>query len=369
MDAKYPKYFLPLHPMGFRFRKSVSIFPGVRLNIGKKGLGVSAGVKGARVGIGSKGAYTSVGIPGTGISSVNYAGKGKKSKQDIALPCPAIIDRTLWQKAHDRLTHNKRFAKKNKLYEYLFSGKLVCGQCGSLYVGYMKKKSRKKKVIAMYGQYRCRRSSKAKAAQPCRNSHISERELDSKIWKQLYDFLSDPRRFIKELQQREAQAEGVVELRVKQEEVDADFKRLQGEYERVRFLYEKGIGYKSTQEVEERFAEIETERRKLREQEKAIASRILTREQQRDRIQCAEVLGERYKKVLDAADFQLKKQIINALVEKVTIHSSRVRVELRIEKPLTQEVKTVFAGKNEIQKPLYGAMGGTRTLNPCGTRF
>ncbi len=68
--------------MGFRFRKSVSLFPGVRLNIGKKGLGVSAGVKGARVGIGSKGAYTSVGIPGTGISSVNYMGKGKKQKQD-----------------------------------------------------------------------------------------------------------------------------------------------------------------------------------------------------------------------------------------------------------------------------------------------
>lgn len=285
----------------------------------------------------------------------------------IALPCPAIVDRTLWHKVHNRLAHNKRFAKKNRLYEYLFSGKLVCGQCGSPYVGYMKKKSRKKKVIAMYGQYRCRRSSKAKAAQPCRNGHISERELDSKIWKQLYDFLSEPRQFLREMQQREAQAEGAVELRVKQQEIDTDLQRLQGEQDRVRFLYEKGIGYKSTQEVEERFAEIEAERHKLREQEKAISSRILTREQQRDRIQCAELLAERYKKVLDAADFQLKKQIINALVAKVTIHPSRVRVELRIEKPLTQEVKPVFAGKNEIQKPLYGAVERTRTSTSLRT--
>lgn len=69
--------------MGFRFRKSVSLFPGVRLNIGKKGLGISAGVKGARVGVGSKGAYTSVGIPGTGISSVNYVGKGKKQETPV----------------------------------------------------------------------------------------------------------------------------------------------------------------------------------------------------------------------------------------------------------------------------------------------
>lgn len=68
--------------MAFRFRKSLSILPRVRLNIGKKGLGISAGVKGARVGVGSKGAYTSVGIPGTGISSVNYIGKGKKQTQE-----------------------------------------------------------------------------------------------------------------------------------------------------------------------------------------------------------------------------------------------------------------------------------------------
>lgn len=172
--------------------------------------------------------------------------------------------------------------------------------------------------------------------------------------KQIYDFLSDPHRFIKELQQREKQAEGVVELRVQQQEIDQALERLQGEHERVRFLYEKGIGYKTTQEVEARFTEIEEERRKLREQERALSSRILTREQQRDRLQGAEILAERFKKALDGADFQLKKQIINLLVEKVTIHPSRVRVELRIEKPLTQEVKPVFAGKNEIQKPLYG---------------
>lgn len=73
-------YFLPLLIMGFRFRKSFSLMKGVRINLSKSGLGVSAGVKGARVGVGSKGAYTSVGVPGTGISSLDYIGKGKKQK-------------------------------------------------------------------------------------------------------------------------------------------------------------------------------------------------------------------------------------------------------------------------------------------------
>lgn len=55
--------------MGFRFRKSVKIVPGVRLNIGKKSVGISAGVKGARVSVNSSGRKTTtVGLPGTGLS-------------------------------------------------------------------------------------------------------------------------------------------------------------------------------------------------------------------------------------------------------------------------------------------------------------
>ena len=55
--------------MGYRFRKSVKIAPGVRLNIGKKSVGISAGVKGARVSVNSSGRKTTtVGLPGTGLS-------------------------------------------------------------------------------------------------------------------------------------------------------------------------------------------------------------------------------------------------------------------------------------------------------------
>lgn len=55
--------------MGFRFRKSFKIAPGVRVNVGKKSVGISAGVKGARVSFNSSGRKTTtVGLPGTGLS-------------------------------------------------------------------------------------------------------------------------------------------------------------------------------------------------------------------------------------------------------------------------------------------------------------
>lgn len=66
--------------MGFRFRKSFKIAPGVRLNMSKSGIGMSAGVRGARVGFNSRGSYTSVGIPGTGIYSTSYSKTGRKPR-------------------------------------------------------------------------------------------------------------------------------------------------------------------------------------------------------------------------------------------------------------------------------------------------
>ena len=54
--------------MGFRFRKSISIGKGLRLNLNKKSIGFSVGTKGMRFSINSKGRKTAnVGIPGTGL--------------------------------------------------------------------------------------------------------------------------------------------------------------------------------------------------------------------------------------------------------------------------------------------------------------
>jgi hypothetical protein len=54
--------------MGLRFRKSVKILPGVKVNFGLKGTSLSVGARGASISIGKQGVYSNVSIPGTGIS-------------------------------------------------------------------------------------------------------------------------------------------------------------------------------------------------------------------------------------------------------------------------------------------------------------
>ena len=53
--------------MGWRYRKSITIFPGVRLNISKSGVSLTFGTKGASVSVGKDGAYLNTSIPGTGL--------------------------------------------------------------------------------------------------------------------------------------------------------------------------------------------------------------------------------------------------------------------------------------------------------------
>lgn len=72
--------------MGFRFKKSKKIAPGVRLNLGKKSAGISFGGKRGGISFNSKtGAKARASIPGTGISySTKLGGKKKASRSSSA---------------------------------------------------------------------------------------------------------------------------------------------------------------------------------------------------------------------------------------------------------------------------------------------
>ncbi|MEG2446465.1 MAG: DUF4236 domain-containing protein [Acinetobacter sp.] len=72
--------------MGFNFRKSFKIAPGVRLNVGKKGLNsVSIGGKGARVNVGKRGTRTTISAPRTGLSHTFYKQHGKNKNYSIKM--------------------------------------------------------------------------------------------------------------------------------------------------------------------------------------------------------------------------------------------------------------------------------------------
>ncbi len=76
--------------MAIRFRKSRKIAPGVRLNIGKRGVSASVGARGASVSAGKGGLHANLGAPGTGISTRHRLdgapGAGEGGQEDAAAP-------------------------------------------------------------------------------------------------------------------------------------------------------------------------------------------------------------------------------------------------------------------------------------------
>ena len=81
--------------MGLRFRKSIKIAPGLRLNLSKTGVSLTAGTRGFHKTIHTSGRVTtSLGLPGSGLSYVDtkYIGRNKKqraSARKAADPAPA----------------------------------------------------------------------------------------------------------------------------------------------------------------------------------------------------------------------------------------------------------------------------------------
>lgn len=78
-----------------RYRKSVNLGGGVRLNLNKKSVSVSAGVEGARVTVNSKGRRTTtLSAPGTGLSyRATSSAKGSARTGSTPAPTPQAATR------------------------------------------------------------------------------------------------------------------------------------------------------------------------------------------------------------------------------------------------------------------------------------
>ncbi len=76
--------------MGFRFRKTIKLLPGLKLNVSKGGISTSIGRRGATINIGKKGVRGTIGLPGTGLSySTMLASRKNKKQRYRAMPAIA----------------------------------------------------------------------------------------------------------------------------------------------------------------------------------------------------------------------------------------------------------------------------------------
>jgi len=78
--------------MPVRFRKTFTLFPGVKVNVSKGGMSITVGAKGFHLNFSKHGVRQTTGLPGSGISHTSYLFKNdeeEKSKKETEARAPA----------------------------------------------------------------------------------------------------------------------------------------------------------------------------------------------------------------------------------------------------------------------------------------
>ena len=134
-----------------------------------------------------------------GYTNRNSANKENPSHQWIEIPVPAIITGETYERARERLTHNKLQSKRNTIEQTLLQGMMVCGQCGySLYR--TSTKTSKRKIY----YYRCLGSDRYRfeKGRKCDCKPIRQEYADDLVWQSIVELLREPARIQNEIDKR-----------------------------------------------------------------------------------------------------------------------------------------------------------------------
>lgn len=120
--------------MPVRIRKSINIFPGVKLNFSKGGVSFTVGTKGYHLNFSKRGVRQTVGLPGSGISESDYIVKNEtKSEKEKSAETKSKKDEEDSQQATEVREHEPRARRGSPVWMILLG--LVIIYFGAVILG------------------------------------------------------------------------------------------------------------------------------------------------------------------------------------------------------------------------------------------
>lgn len=105
----------------------------------------------------------------------------------LSVDVPPLITRDLFERAGANIWHNRTFSQRNKKYDYLLSGMLLCARCGAHYRAVRDVKPSGKS----YAYYYCPRQGNAyeQARVTCGNVRLRLEDVEREVWQAVTDYL------------------------------------------------------------------------------------------------------------------------------------------------------------------------------------
>jgi len=242
--------------------------------------------------------------------------------EQIMIPVPALIEKSLFEEVSKRMQENRKRQRTRKDgAKYVLSGLLICGECGSAYCS----RSRQGKSKLVY--YRCIGTDKHRRRDKpiCNNKSVKGEPLELYVWSDLCDLLSDPIRVEAELKRRLKESLPTEnKLATQKTRVNT----LRGRLDRLIDAYANGLI--QTSEFENRIGPL----RSQHDREVAtLASQQGELAMGHDIASVTETLSKLAGQVdekLDAASFELKRELLTLLVKRIEIHRNEIRIVYKV---------------------------------------
>jgi site-specific DNA recombinase len=249
-------------------------------------------------------------------------------EQGIPIPVPAIVGEDLFAAVAERLAENrKRRRQSQRGAKYLLQGLIVCGRCDYAFYGKAVSLKAGKGKRRDYAYYRCVGSDAYRfgGERICHNKQVRTDVLDEAVWHDVCSLLENPGRIEREYQRRLKHEPGE---KGSDEHLSARIQKVKRGIARLIDAYEDGLLERRDFESRirrsrDRLATLEAEAEKQSQEEAQRSELRLVIGQLQD-------FADRIKSGLHDADWSTRREIIRALVKRVEVDETQVRVIYRI---------------------------------------
>jgi site-specific DNA recombinase len=251
------------------------------------------------------------------------------AEDQVPIQVPALVSDELFEAVQERLLENKKRNRRAPAgVRYLLQGLLVCKRCGYAYCGQSMTHARKSKSGVVYQYYFCTGSmfGRCDRERLCWNKSVRMELLDAAVWEDVRGLLAEPGRVEAEYRRRlEGQASAEASR------VESVGKMIQVARRRIaRLIDAYGDGLMEKGEFEPRVLRARERLSRLEAEAKAEEERQVTEQELGLVIGHLAGFAQRVQEGLGEADWQTRREVIRALVKRVEIDESEVRVVYRV---------------------------------------
>ena len=241
----------------------------------------------------------------------------------IPIPVPAIIDRATWEQAQNQLEANSTFSPRNNTrHTCLLRGLVHCGICGKTYCGVTNKSGRRE-----YQYYVCNQRNPTPGEKKCSSRHVPLALLEGAVWNTISELVQEPGKLESEYQSRLATSE--------QDGSEQERKRLESELRRLdkaanRFLDLYGDEQFDREQLDNKLYENSGQKKAINEQLQVLNHRKREEANRQRKWKDLQSFCDAVKAGLSNLAEDERQKLLRLLIERVTITSNSIRIELAI---------------------------------------